>query len=97
MIVEAFQADWPVREDLHDVVSSSEGIGISEHQQRALLGTVYQACGRFEHRDTGTLGADQCPGDMKAVFRQQLIQVIARNTARNIRKACTDLVSILIT
>ena len=57
---------------------------------------MHQACRCLQHSDAGAFGTDQRPRNMKAVFRQQLIQVVARDTAGKIGEACADYIGILV-
>src|SRR6266699_715582 len=76
--------------DLHEMITGGIDVGVAEYQERASGRAVDQANGSFEDSDTGTFRANQGPRDMEAVFRQELIEVVARDAARNVRKALPD-------
>ena len=55
-----------------------------------MLRALLELASRFEDGDAGAFRAYQGAGDVKAVFRQQLIEVVAGDAARNVRKALAD-------
>ena len=62
-------------------------VGIGDDQQDALRRALDQAACGFEHGGAGAFGADQRARDVEAVFRQQVVQVVAGDAAGNIREA----------
>src|ERR1039457_4608094 len=48
----------------------------------------------FEDGDAGPFGSDQRPGNVEAVLRQELVQVVAGDAARNIGEARPDQVRV---
>ena len=94
-IVEAFEADGLVLHDFRNMVGALINVGIGDDQQHALRRALDQAASRFENGDTGSFGSDERARNMKAVFRQQVIQVVAGDAARNIGKSLADEVAIV--
>ena len=80
-IIEAFERNRLVGHNLWDVIRGNVGIGETKHQQRASRRTVDEAHGGFQHGDTRTFATNQRPRNVKAVFWQQLVEVVAGNTA----------------
>ena len=81
--IEAFEANRLVLEDCRHVVGGDEGVGKSQDDQAAMLGAMFQRAAGLENRDAGAFRAHQRAGYVKSVFRQQLIEVVARNPAGN--------------
>ena len=92
--IEAFQADRLVLEHCGHVIGGDEGIGKAEHHQAAMLRAMFERAAGLEHGDAGALGAHQGAGYVKAVFRQQLVQVVAGDAAGNFGKALADQVAV---
>ncbi len=59
-------------------------------------GLCYEAAGSFEDSDAGAFGAHQRAGDVEAVFRQEVVQVVSGNASRDIRKLAADLIAVTI-
>ncbi|HLX59199.1 MAG TPA: hypothetical protein VKR83_19450 [Ktedonobacteraceae bacterium] len=93
-VIEALKRNGPVGHNLGNVVGGNIGIGESEHQQRASGGAGDEAHSGFQHGDAGALGAYQRARNVKAVFRQQLVEVVAGNAARYVGEARTDEVGV---
>src|SRR5215467_10811791 len=72
------------------MITGGINVRVAEHQERASGRAVDQANGCLEDRDTGTFCANQCPRNVESVFRQELIEVITRDAARNVGKALSD-------
>src|SRR5215469_12333530 len=83
-------------QNLYEMITGSVDIGVAEHQERASGRTIHQANGCLENGDTGTFCTNQGPCNLESVFWQELIEVITRDTARNVRKALPDQMSIPI-
>ena len=88
--IEAFEADRLVLEHRGHVIGGDEGIGKAEHHQAAMLRAMSERAARLQHGNAGAFAAHQCAGDVEAVFRQQLIQVVAGDAARDPGKALAD-------
>ena len=95
-IVEAFEADGLVLHDFGDVVGALIDVGIGDDQQDALRRTLDQAAGCFENRDAGAFGADQCAGDVEAVFGEQVVQVVAGDAARDVGELLADQIAVCV-
>ena len=66
------------------MVAGLEDVGIAEDQQRPGVRVGHQVQRRFEDGDQRAFRADQGAGDMKAVFRQQRVEVVAGDAARQL-------------
>src|ERR1039458_8690729 len=66
----------------------------AERNQAAMLRAGLQLAFSFEDGDAGPLGSDQRPGNVEAVLRQELVQVVAGDAARNIGEARPDQVRV---
>ncbi|HKF35379.1 MAG TPA: hypothetical protein VKB35_00645 [Ktedonobacteraceae bacterium] len=93
-VIEALERNGLVGHNLGDTVGSNVGIGEAEHQQHASGGAGDEAHSGFQHRDAGALGAHQRTRNVKAVFRQQLVEVVAGNAARYVGEARADKVGV---
>src|SRR6266853_6749878 len=86
----SFQSDRIELQYLWNMISGEERIAISQSDEGAMLGTVYQFQFSFKHDRTGAFCSDQCSRDVESPFRQQLIQVVAGDSSRNFREARAD-------
>src|SRR5436305_13845935 len=78
------------------MVTGSVNVWIAEHKQRACRGTFDQARCCLEYSDTRTFSTNQCSSYIKAIFWQQLIQIVARDTAGNFWETLANEVGVLI-
>ncbi len=78
-----------MRHDFWDEVGALENVAAANRQQHTRRGTLNQAAGSFQHSYASSLGANQRASDIEAVFRKKKVQVIAGDSARNIRIALT--------
>ncbi len=69
------------------MVGGDEGVGEAERNQAAMLRARLQLAFRFQNGHAGAFAADQGAGHVEAVFRQQLIQVVAGDATRNVGEA----------
>jgi hypothetical protein len=83
-----------VREDGGDVVGGDEGVCEPERYQTAVLGTELELAFRFKDRDAGALATDKGAGHVEAVLGKELVEVVARDAAGNVREACADEVGV---
>ena len=67
------------------MISGGEDIGIAQQQDRPGRRAVDEAELCLKDGDAGALGADQCFGHVEAVFRQKVVQVVARHPAGDFR------------
>ena len=96
-VVEPFQADRPGFEDLRDVVARAVDVGVAEHQQRPGPAGWGPGAAGLEDGDAGALRADERPGDVEAVLGQQVVEVVARDAAREVLGiAAADLVGVAV-
>ena len=94
--VEPLHRDRGEGQDLDDGVTRDVDLGEAEHEQ-ALVGRVLdQPQPRPEDRHAGPLRADQRAGDVKAVLRQELIEVVARHAPLDGREALADRRRVLV-
>src|SRR6266480_864861 len=78
------------------MVAASVNVWIAEHEQRACRRTFDQARCCLEYSNTRTFGSNQCSSYIKAIFWQQLIQVVARDAARNFWETLANEVGVFI-
>src|SRR2546421_1820120 len=78
------------------MVAANVNVWIAEHEQRACRRTFDQARCCLEYSNTRTFSSNQCSSYIKAIFWQQLIQVIARDTAGNFWEPLANEVGVLI-
>ena len=90
--VEAFEADGFVLQYGGNVVGGDEGVGKAETDENA-AGWAWHQAHCFENGDAGAFAADQGAGDVEAVLRQQLVEIVAGDAARNFGKARADQVA----
>ena len=76
------------------MIGGDEGIGKAEHDQPAMLRAVLQLAGGFEDGDAGAFCADQRACHVEAVLRQQLVEVVAGDAARNVGKTLPDQIGV---
>ena len=70
-------------------------VGVAEHHQGRVRGRHgHQLQLGAQHGDQRRLAADEQPGDVEAVLRQQGVQVVAGDAARDVREAGADLVGV---
>src|SRR5271163_2752536 len=79
--------------DLRNVVGADVNVGPSNNNQRSRRRTLHETAGRFKNGDARAFGADQSPGHIKAVLGEQVVKVVSRNSARNIRKLTAHLIT----
>src|SRR5690625_27384 len=78
------------------MVAGGVDIGVAEDDEGALGGAVDQADGRLEDRDAGPLGPGEGAGDVKAIFGEELVEVVAGDAARDIGEALADQVGVAV-
>ncbi len=88
--VESFEPDRFVLQNLRDGIRRDECIGKAEYHELSMLWALHQPHSGFEHRDTGRLGADHRARNVETILRQQLIQVVTGDSARDIGEALTN-------
>ena len=81
--LEAFEADRRELENLRHVVGGLERVGIAEPDERPVLRAVNQRHLGFEDDGARAFAADQGARDVKSVLGQQLVEVVAGDTARD--------------
>ncbi len=89
--LEPFEADRRRLENRGHVIGRRKRVRIAEADEHAVLRAVDEPQRRAEHDRARAFGADERPGDMEAVLGKKLIEVVARDAARNLRKAAADL------
>ena len=81
--VESFQADGFVLQHERHVIRGDVSVGKTEADKNATGWAGHEAQGCIEHSDTRAFTADQGAGDVEAVLRKQIVEVVAGNAARN--------------
>ncbi len=95
-MVEAFEADGAVIEGARDGVGSQKSVRESQHRKNAEGRTGGEVKLRRDNCRAGAFTADQGAGDVKAVFGEQLVEVIAGDAARDTGKLFANQVGIAI-
>ena len=85
-----------MRHDLGHAIGALKDIGISDDKEHAFLRTLHQPAGRFENGDAGTFRSHQSTRHVETVFREQVIQVVAGDAARNIGVAFSDEIGVCV-
>src|SRR5690242_7683616 len=97
LVIDCFTCNWAVLQNLWNMIRGGIDIRISKHYQRAHGGAGHQTNYCLQDCDASPLGAYQGASYVKAIFREQLIEVIAGNAARDGRIAFANQAGISIT
>src|SRR5581483_11427983 len=73
-----------------------DDVGITEDEQYALRRAAHQLRRRREHERARALRADQRAGDVEPVLGQQLVEVVARDAALDLREARADQLAVAV-
>src|SRR6266404_2335739 len=95
-VVKTFEADGAMLHDVGDVVGTEINIGPSDNEQPPRRRTLDQAAGGFENRDASAFRADESTRHVKAVFGEQVVEVVSGNAARNVGELATNLLSVAV-
>ena len=95
-VVKAFEANGFVLHNLRDVIGALINVGTADDQQHARRRTLDQAAGGFKNGDAGAFGTDECAGDVKAIFREQIVEVVSGDAARNIGELLANLIAVFV-
>src|SRR5438094_5961280 len=76
------------------MIGALEDVGIGYDQQNAFGRTFHQAALGFEHGDARALRTDQRPRYVKSALRQEIIQVVAGDSARNVGITLTNEIAV---
>src|SRR6266446_2034422 len=95
-VVKTFEADGAMLHDLRDVVGTEINIWPSDDEQRPRWRTLDQTAGGFEHRDASSFRADERARHVKAVFGEQVVEVVSGNAARNVGELAANLLSVAV-
>src|SRR5579875_959698 len=87
---QAFEGFGPMLKNPRYLVGGDEDIVKAEHGQRDFARTGSDLKCRFKYDRQRALRSGQRPPRMESVFRQQPVEVVARNAARNFRIAAAD-------
>jgi hypothetical protein len=93
-LVHAFEAERPIRAHERNGVAGGEDIGEADHDEHALGRAVHEPQPGFQHRDASAFAADQCAGDVESLFGQELVEIVAGDTARDLRIAGADQIGV---
>jgi hypothetical protein len=91
--VKAFDRERPKRADFLHLIRRPGGVVIGEHDKGARRRKIDEAHGGGEGQRAGAFRADQRAADMKTLFRQQIVEIVAGDAARNVRIAAADFVA----
>ena len=92
--IETLQSNRLVGHNFRHVVSSTEGIGKTKHQERTRGRAIYEVYCGLQYGNAGAFSTDKRSCYVKAIFWQQLIQIIARNTTWNIWETLANQISV---
>ena len=95
-VVEAFQADGLVLQHERNRIGGKEGIGKRERGEHAERRAGAQIQRGRKHRDARAFAAHQSARYVKAVFGQQLVEVVAGDAARDAGKFLADELGVAI-
>src|SRR6266478_9644744 len=95
-VIETFEADGVMLHDLGDVVGAEIDIAPSDNEQHPRRRTLDQAASGFENRHTSTFGTDESARHVKAIFGEQVVEVVSGNAARNVGELATNLLSVAV-
>ena len=79
-----------MREHGADVVGRGGDVREAQHGQGAVRRLLDQLDGRLQNRRERPLAADDGARDVQAALGQQLVEVVARDAAREVREAGAD-------
>ncbi len=85
LVVDAFETGRLVFHDLRAVVGRVKNIRVAEDQQRTDRRIVDQLHRRLENGHASAFAASERARDVKALFRQQIVEVVTGNAPRNFR------------
>src|SRR6185437_16222939 len=85
--IDSFKTNWSVLQDFWNVVSSFVDAGVAKHEHNALGTAVNEAHFSLKNCYACSFAPDQSPRDVEApmIIRQQLVKIVARHPARNVR------------
>ena len=83
-VVDAFERHRRTGEQLLDVIGGLVDARVAEHHQRACAWPRHQAYRGLQDRGARALGTDQRAGRVEPVLRQKLVEIVARDAARNL-------------
>ena len=96
LVVDPLEADRPVAHDLGYGVGGLVYVGVAEHQRRPGRRTVDEAKRRLEHGHAGSLRAYERARHVEPVLGQELVQVVARDPARDVGITLADQVAVAV-
>ena len=94
--VHALEAERLCIEHLADVVGRLVLVVVAEHEQGAVGRGMDEVDARFEHQRAGALGSGQRSGDVESPLRQEIVEVVAGDAAREVGVARADLVGVVV-
>jgi len=95
-VVEALQRDRLELQHVRDVVGGLVDVRVAEQHQHLDLGRGHQPAGRLEDGHAGRFAAHQRTRHVEAVLRQQLLQAVAGDAARDPREALADQLGVAV-
>ncbi len=95
-VVDALQGDRLVRQDVRHGLGGLVDPREPQHHQGAFPHDGHEFQLGAQHGDERRLAADQQPGHVEAVFRQQGVEVVAGDPARDAGEAPADLVAVSV-
>jgi hypothetical protein len=89
-LVDAFETDRPMAQHQRHRIAGPENVGEARRHQHALRWARDEAETGLEHGNAGAFGADERAGEVEALLRQQLVEIVAGDAARYLREALAD-------
>src|ERR1700745_2518784 len=83
-VVDSFETDRFMFEDLWNMVPCGVNIRITENNQRANRGTENQMKSGPQDRDAGCFGAGERPSDIEPLLWQQIIEIVPGDSSGNL-------------
>jgi hypothetical protein len=81
---------------LWNVVGANVNVGPSDDQEHTSGRTGDEAAGGFEDGDTGAFRTYQRSRYVEAVFREQVVEVVSRDSAGDVGELAADVVSVTV-
>ena len=97
-IIEAFKADGFKFQNFRDVISRFINAWIAQNQEHSFGITEDEPDFGFQNRDAGALASHQglCNVEAPILAGQQMVEVVTRNTARNLRISLLDQLAVFL-
>ena len=95
-LVHPLEPERPVLEHRRHAVAGHERVLVARARAATARRAVDQVHRRLEVGDAGALGAGEGAGDVEAVVREQVVEVVARDAPRDLRVALADQLGVAV-